>query len=329
MEFPEKILKCLKDPKQDENTDLVLEEGQFRCHQTENVYSFEDGIARLYAPETGEGEDITSQIKSFYEINPFPDYDGLEEFGELVSKGYENKFAHDLINSIGYNKLILECGCGTGQMTHFLQLNNNHTLGVDLSLPSLALAVEHKRRNKLKRAHFAQMNLFRLGIKDASFDVVISHGVLHHTYDAKLAFSKIVRKTKPGGIIILGLYNSYARIPTWIRSKLINCFGPNIDKIYRDEKRNRKTANTWIQDQYFNPHETWHSIKEAMEWFDENEIEFLNCYPSILRTSGENSANLFSKSTTGGSWEQVLTQLSWIWKTSHEGGLFDLIGRKT
>ena len=328
MEFSEKILKCLKDPKEDENTDLVLEGNQFRCLQTGNTYPIEDEIPRLYVPETREGENITSQIKSFYETNPFPDYNGLEEFGELVNKGYTNKFTRNLLKSIGYNKLILECGCGTGQMTHFLQLNNNSTLGVDLSLSSLALAIEHKRRNNLKRAHFCQMNLFRLGIKDESFDVVISHGVLHHTYNAKLAFSRIARKAKPGAIVILGLYNSYARIPTWIRSKLIKRFGPNIDKVYRSKKKNQKTANTWIQDQYFNPHETWHSIQETMRWFDENGIEFLNCYPSILRTSGESSENLFSQSTTGGSWEQVLTQLSWIWKTSYEGGLFDLIGRK-
>ena len=29
---------------------------------------------------------------------------------------------------------MLECGCGTGQLSHFLSLNNNHVLGIDLSL---------------------------------------------------------------------------------------------------------------------------------------------------------------------------------------------------
>jgi len=72
----------------------------------------------------------------------------------------------ELLDAIGYNKLILECGCGTGQLTQFLQLNNNHTLGVDLSLSSLGLGVEHKSRNELERSAFAQMNIFDLAVKD-------------------------------------------------------------------------------------------------------------------------------------------------------------------
>ena len=37
------------------------------------------------------------------------------------------------------------------------------------------------------------------------FDVIISNGVLHHTHDAKLAFTKLVEKLKPNGIIVADL----------------------------------------------------------------------------------------------------------------------------
>jgi 2-polyprenyl-3-methyl-5-hydroxy-6-metoxy-1,4-benzoquinol methylase len=79
-----------------------------------------------------------------------------------VSTGLHNSLTSTLLDAIGYNKLILECGCGTGQMTNFLSLNNNHVLGVDLSLSSLGLALEHKLRNGLRRPAFAQMNIFDL-----------------------------------------------------------------------------------------------------------------------------------------------------------------------
>ena len=39
----------------------------------------------------------------------------------------------------------------------------------------------------------------------------ISSGVLHHTKDARRAFASIVRKAKPGGIVIVGLYNTFGR----------------------------------------------------------------------------------------------------------------------
>ena len=31
-----------------------------------------------------------------------------------------------------------------------------------------------------------------------------------------------------------------------------------------------RKADIWIQDQYFNPHETWHSIGEVLHWFEEH-----------------------------------------------------------
>ena len=85
-----------------------------------------------------------------------------------------------------------------------------------MSLSSLKLAIDHKIRNGLKRSSFIQMNMFDLAIKDECFDVVIAHGCLHHTFDARHAFAQIVKKLKPGGIIIAGLYNRYARIPTFL-----------------------------------------------------------------------------------------------------------------
>src|SRR5262249_15999324 len=161
-------------------------------------------------------------------------------------------------------------------------LNNNHVLGVDLSLPSLKLALDHKLRNGLSRVAFAQMDIFDLAIKDNVFDVVISTGVLHHTKDARRAFASIVRKAKPSGIVVVGLYNHYARVPTAIRAKLLGLLGPNIDHVVRTRIRDKRKAEIWIKDQYFNPHETWHSIDEVLGWFQETGVSYLNCRPEII-----------------------------------------------
>ncbi len=197
-----------------------------------------------------------------------------------------------------------------------------------MTLNSLALAIEHRLRNRLLRSSFAQMNIFDLAIKDASFDVVISHGVLHHTYDARKAFACVARKVKPGGIVMVGLYNSYARIMTWLRSKLVKTLGNRIDYVVRNQIRDERKANIWIQDQYFNPHETWHSIGEVQGWFDENGIEFLNCFPRILGSSGEDDPDFFASSDPGTRYQRAITQLSWLGTIAREGSLFDLIGRK-
>ncbi len=326
--FSPRILPLLKAPGRDDDTSMTLDGEGLRCIETGESYPFLRGIPSLYHPSPEEGADVTARIRSFYEETPFPSYEGLEEFGELVSKGQSNPFSRQLLDAIGYNKLVLECGCGTGQLSHFLQLNNNHTLGIDLSLASLGLAVEHKTRNQLTRASFCQMNIFELAIKDDSFDVVISHGVLHHTFDARRAFASIVRKCKPGGIVMVGLYNKPARFPTWLRSKLIRTFGPKIDYVVRNRIKDARKADVWIKDQYFNPHETWHSIGEVLGWFKENDIEFLNCSPAIMDTDGETAGGLFDRTGPGGSYRRAVTQASWLATIAREGALFDVIGRR-
>ena len=78
----------------------------------------------------------------------------------------------------------------------------------------------------------------------------------------------------------------------------------------------------------FYPHETSHSIDEVLGWFEENDVEFLNCSPPILGTSGEGAEDLFAPADPGNAAKRILTQLAWLGSISSEGALFDLIGRR-
>ena len=326
--FPDPILACLKAPGGSDDDGLEPVDGGLRSTRTGETFPFVDGVPSLFVPEKGAGEGVTARVKSFYEENPFPNYEGLEEFGELVNKGSGNLFSANLLKAIGYKKLILECGCGTGQLSHFLQLNSNHVLGADMSLGSLGLAIEHKLRNNLERSCFAQMNIFELAVKDASFDVVIAHGVLHHTHDARRAFAHLTAKVKPGGVVVIGLYNRYARVPTWLRSKVIGALGPRIDYVVRTRILDARKADIWIKDQYYNPHETWHSIGEVMGWLDDCGVDYLNTTPGILETGGEDTDDLFAETGPGTPYQRLVTQLGWLNSIAREGALFDVIGRK-
>jgi hypothetical protein len=42
-------------------------------------------------------------------------------------------------------------------------------------------------------------------------------------------------------------------------------------------------------------HETWHSIDEVLEWFEENDVEYLSCSAPILGTDGEDARDLGGK----------------------------------
>ena len=327
--IPDRLLGCLAPPWSVDGGGIERVPGAFRCTQSGKIFPDRDGVPSLLVDRAGNGSDaITGKVKAFYEEHPFPNYDGVQDFGDLVNRAMQNPFAKGLLDAIGYNKLILECGCGTGQLSHFLSLNNNHVLGVDLSLSSLKLAVEHKLRNSVARAAFAQMNIFELAVKDNTFDVVISSGVLHHTRDARRAFAAIVRKAKPGGLIVVGLYNWFARVPTWMRSQLIGILGPRIDYVVRSRIRDRRKAEIWIKDQYYNPHETWHSIDEVLDWFGENDVTYLNCEPAIIGARRNGAGGMLAQTGPGSKAARVLTQLGWLGSIAAEGALFVMIGQR-
>jgi SAM-dependent methyltransferase len=321
------IFSTLRDPQNLKMGKLQAQGGRIFCNATKRQFPIVDGIPVFFGDEVFD--EITGEVKSFYETNPFPSYDGIEDFGKLVEKGKASVFSKSLLDSIGHNKKVLECGCGTGQLSHFLQLNNNYVLGVDLSLHSLKLAQKHKEENNLERCSFAQMDIFNLALADESFDVVISHGVLHHTKNARRAFSEICRKLKPGGHIVVGLYNKYARIPTWLRGKVLPLFGHNIDWVVRNRINDKEKAKIWISDQYYHPHETWHSIDEVLGWFEEENLLFKNVFPGLMANDHTlNSASLFCQTDTGSYFDRLCSQISWLFTISREGALFDMVAQK-
>ena len=156
--IPARLVGCLDPAWDDDGGVIERTDGAFRCTRSGRVSPDRDGIPSLLVESAGNGSDpVTDKVKAFYEEHPFPNYDGVQDFSDLVNRGMQNQFAKGLLDAIGYNKLILECGCGTGQLSHFLSLNNNHVLGIDLSLSSLKLAVEHKLRNSVARVGFVEM----------------------------------------------------------------------------------------------------------------------------------------------------------------------------
>lgn len=93
---------------------------------------------------------------------------------------------------------VLEIGCGIGIDGCYLASHGAGYHALDHSIASLALA----RRNFGRRglAHrFANGDATALPFPDASFDVVISSGVLHHVPDMAAACQEVVRVLRPGG----------------------------------------------------------------------------------------------------------------------------------
>jgi predicted NodU family carbamoyl transferase/2-polyprenyl-3-methyl-5-hydroxy-6-metoxy-1,4-benzoquinol methylase len=296
-------------------------------------YPVEEGIPRLFVPTEGaaSGQDVTEIVKQFYEATPFPNYDDLDNQRALLEKARAGLFARLLNEQIPYDARVLEVGCGTGQLTNFLAIAHRSVLGVDVCLNSLRLAQNFRSAHGIARATFAQMNLFRPGLKDGFFDVVISLGVLHHTADARRAFDRVCRLVKPGGHVVVGLYNTYSRSLHYARRALVRRAGwtgrwldPHFGRVTGAGK-----SEAWFQDQYHHPHETCHTLDEVLRWMDESGLDFVNSIPKpvpgAVLSAGE---QLFAPRDPGSALSRVLSQMAFLSNGYREGGFFVMIGRR-
>lgn len=277
--------------------------------------------------------DVTGMIRTFYEATPFPGYEDIDSVAILREKAERSAFAKWLNEQIPHGARILEVGCGTGQLSNYLGAAWGHSVfGADLSVNSLRLAYEFKQRNRIDNTTFLQMNLFRPAFRPEVFDIVICNGVLHHTSNPFLGFQSIARLVKPGGFIIIGLYNKYGRIPTYVRKAILRPL-PRLAALLDSRLRSRDLSESrkkiWFMDQYRNPHESAHTIGEVQTWCDHTAFSFVNGIPKPRAfepvVEGE---SLFSPTPRGSRLDHIAVQIGLLFTGTREGGFFVTIGQK-
>ena len=163
-------------------------------------------------------EDLKIRVHDFWQANPcgtkFVDGEiGSREFFDALERHRYRTEWHipGVVNFPRWRDSdVLEVGCGLGtDAINFARRGARYT-GVDLTEASVDLV---RRRFELEGldgdVRVADAEL--LPFAEGSFDLVYSHGVLHHTPDTQRAISEVHRVLKPGGTAMIMLYhkNSY------------------------------------------------------------------------------------------------------------------------
>jgi ubiquinone/menaquinone biosynthesis C-methylase UbiE len=163
-------------------------------------------------------DELKRHVHDFWQANPcgvkFAD-------GEVGTRQFFNAVEHHRYQTewhipevVGFPRWcdgdVLEVGCGLGtDAINFARRGARYT-GVDLTEASIDLV---RKRFELEGlpATLSVADAEVLPFADDSFDLVYSHGVLHHTPETQRAIDQIHRVLKPGGTAMVMLYhkNSY------------------------------------------------------------------------------------------------------------------------
>jgi SAM-dependent methyltransferase len=298
---------------------------EWSCRSCGARFEAPDGIPNLRLP----GDARTEVVRRFYDIAPFPGYPVHDSVQALRARAERSVFARLLDEAIVGDARIVEVGCGTGQMCLYLAGRDRLIIGADLARASLRLGQTAAGRYGIDGVLFVETDLQRPALRAASFDVVFSSGVLHHTPNPRDAFTRVAQLARPGGIVIVGLYNAFARLPLRVRRVLARLTRFRLipfDSVLSDRQHDIARREAWLRDQYQHPEEHRHTLAEVQRWFSENRIEYLRAFPSALLD--EEAGELFVPAADNWRLEGWLAQLGWIWTLGHEGGLFFTIGRR-
>lgn len=157
---------------------------------------------------------LKERVRAFWQANPcgvkFADAPpGTRQFYELVeahryTKEWHIPIAANFASASGLKVLEIGCGLGTDG-AQFAEAGADYT-GVDLTEAAVELA---RKRFELfdVKGKFQTADAENLDFADDSFDLVYSHGVLHHTPDTQKAIDEVHRVLRPGGQAMVMLYH--------------------------------------------------------------------------------------------------------------------------
>jgi ubiquinone/menaquinone biosynthesis C-methylase UbiE len=159
-------------------------------------------------------EELKTRVHDFWQANPCGtkfvegEIGTREYFNALERHRYQTEWhIPSVVNFPRWRDSdVLEIGCGLGtDAINFARRGARYT-GVDLTEASVEL-VQSRFELEGLTANLRLADAEALPFADGSFDLVYSHGVLHHTPDTQRAINEAHRVLRPGGVAMVMLYH--------------------------------------------------------------------------------------------------------------------------
>lgn len=163
------------------------------------------------------------EVQAFWQAHPCGDHQvgGLGRAGgrdyEAFFRSYDafryRQHAHLLrcLDEIDFRgKQVLEIGLGQGADAEQIIRRGARWSGLDLTAESIARVRTRLALRGLPYEALEQGSALNIPFANDSFDIVFSHGVLHHIPQIHTAQREIARVLKPGGMLVAMLYAKWS-----------------------------------------------------------------------------------------------------------------------
>jgi len=181
----------------------------------------EDPKCRNVRRPTREEVDVNeAQIQSFWGAHPCGEHFvagaddvGYEAFFEAYDRFRYEQEAHipGCLDNVAFDdRDVLEVGLGLGADSEQIIKRGGRWTGVDLTAESVDRVRTRLQLRKLPYDRLVQASVLELPFPENSFDVVFSHGVLHHVPEIGQAQRELARVLRPGGELVIMLYAKYS-----------------------------------------------------------------------------------------------------------------------
>jgi ubiquinone/menaquinone biosynthesis C-methylase UbiE len=175
---------------------------------------FEKTRAVVHEAYASPSANIKKQVQNFWQQRPCDSWfadgqPGTPGFYRTLDE-HRYRVHPKLLSAVGFEKTsglrVLEIGCGCGSEAERFARAGAHYTAADLTNAALSLT---KKRFHLAglQGNFMQGDAENLPFADGSFDLVYSHGVLHHTPYTALAICEVYRVLSPSGRAVIMLYH--------------------------------------------------------------------------------------------------------------------------
>ncbi len=156
---------------------------------------------------------IKKQVQAFWQSSPCDSWFTNEARGTLdfyrTLDEHRYQVHRRLASAAGFEKTrglrVLEIGCGCGSEAERFARAGAHYTAVDLTNAAVSITQRRFQLANLE-GRFVQGDAEDLPFADGAFDLVYSHGVLHHTPDTARTIREVYRVLAPGGRASIMLY---------------------------------------------------------------------------------------------------------------------------